>query len=721
MIITGLLAAGCTSGASSPDPAPNKAVNLGEIQLVNYSSCDDLLQGLREAASKNLSRLGFHPGIAYSEAAPAAPNSKTAAQDSGGFRLAGSSGSYSTTNVQEAGVDEPDIVKTDGKRIVNVTDGVLRVIDVATRKVTGSLRILDKEQSYSPTKLLVSGDRALVLVQGVPLASATTKIKPGYAVPYGSKFLLVDLSATEPKLLNSMTAEGEYVDGRMVGSTARLVVRNRPDITLPSANQGSSTKDYLELLRETIGKAPLEAWLPQYEIDGEKKTVPCEQISHPDEYTGTSLVTVHTVDLNTGLQPVSIGVVADGDTVYSSATNLYVASNPYWWGVPFMPEPLPPPVPAPTPASGATAVPAPPPGVTPAPAPAETRTPADPVQTEIPETRLQATPTGGPTPVKSPLPADAATEPPPVKPSAATVQPPPPPKEETQIHRFDLSQPGSPRYVASGKIPGRLLNQYSLSEHEGHLRVATTTTDQVPLAPGPADEPQPQAPTSNGVHVLITDTLQQVGEVTGLGKNERIYSVRFMGPIGYVVTFRQTDPLYSLDLRDPAAPKVTGELKITGFSSYLHPAGDGRLIGVGQEADAKGRILGTQVSLFNVADPANPNRLDQYHEKNTFSEAEHNPHAFLYRPDTGLTVIPIGRNDGKPGGALVLTVRDGKITKQGLLKHPEKNGRNAYDGRTALLRTILIGDSLWTLSPSGFEVTETQTLTDKAWIPLSTQ
>ncbi|WP_344982410.1 beta-propeller domain-containing protein, partial [Streptosporangium fragile] len=198
---------------------------------------------------------------------------------------------------------------------------------------------------------------------------------------------------------------------------------------------------------------------------------------------------------------------------------------------------------------------------------------------------------------------------------------------ETEVHRFDITAPGAPRYVSSGKVPGRLLNQYSLSEHEGHLRVATTSTSG--------------RSSSSAVYVLRADTLGKVGEVGGLGNGERIYSVRFIGPVGYVVTFKQVDPLYTLDLRDPAAPGKTGELKITGYSAYLHPAGDGRLIGVGQEASEQGRTLGTQVSLFDVSDPANPRRLSQLFQKDSGSEAEWDPHAFLYWAKTGTAVLPL--------------------------------------------------------------------------------
>ncbi|GAB3885593.1 hypothetical protein GCM10027612_21260 [Microbispora bryophytorum subsp. camponoti] len=108
------------------------------------------------------------------------------------------------------------------------------------------------------------------------------------------------------------------------------------------------------------------------------------------------------------------------------------------------------------------------------------------------------------------------------------------PPERTEVHRFDVSTPGAPRYVTSGSVPGRLLNQYSLSEFDGHLRVATTSGDEVlGASPGTGE---------SGVYVLDAGTLARTGSVTGLGKGERIYAVRFADGLGYVVTFRQTDP-----------------------------------------------------------------------------------------------------------------------------------------------------------------------------------
>ena len=122
-------------------------------------------------------------------------------------------------------------------------------------------------------------------------------------------------------------------------------------------------------------------------------------------------------------------------------------------------------------------------------------------------------------------------------------------------------------------MPGRLLDQYSMSEHDGRLRLATTTSPS-PGVRGPGGEWR----SESAVHVLAErgGRLTEIGKVGGLGKGERIYSVRFIGPTGYVVTFRQIDPLYVIDLRDPSRPAVTGELKITGYSAYLHPTADGR-------------------------------------------------------------------------------------------------------------------------------------------------
>jgi hypothetical protein len=176
----------------------------------------------------------------------------------------------------------------------------------------------------------------------------------------------------------------------------------------------------------------------------------------------------------------------------------------------------------------------------------------------------------------------------------------------TQIHRYDARGTSATTYRATGDVPGFVLNQYSMSEHQDRLRVATTR-EPLWFPDGSATE------SESRVTVLAeaAGRLTTVGGVGGLGKGERIYAVRFLGDRGYVVTFRQTDPLYTLDLSDPTAPRVRGELKILGYSAYLHPVGEDRLLGVGQDATERGQTTGAQLSLFDVSDAARPRRIAQ--------------------------------------------------------------------------------------------------------------
>ncbi|GII03232.1 beta-propeller domain-containing protein [Planobispora takensis] len=702
-LATALLATACSSAGTEPGASRTTPVELGNVKLVSYSGCDDMLAGLREATAKNVGPWGIGgPQLMYRTA--------VGAEDTAAAGKRAEAPEHSTTNTHEAGVDEPDLVKTDGNRVITVNRGVLRVVDTATRKVTGTLKLVDAEQAWAPADLLVSGDRALVLFSGggiIPFG-ATAKIAPSP----GPRYVLVDLSG-EPKVLGSITPEGSHVDARMVGSTVRLVVRSQPQITFPDAGPDATETERTRKNVEVVKAAPLEAWLPKFEVADAagttvKNTVACEQVSHPREYTGTSMLTVHTLDLAQGAQALSasapISVAADGDTVYGTGSSLYVTSNPrWWWAMPtdviLEEEPAATPAASPSGSSSGEAVP---PKVEPTPAeetvtpqpqdPAAT-SPDDPTATRNPEPNNETT--GVPDPPVSATPEPATTP----------AQPP----EETEVHRFDITAPGAPRYVASGKVPGRLLNQYSLSEHEGNLRIATTlNTDKS---------------SSSAVYVLDAGTLAKVGEIGGLGEGERIYSVRFIGPVGYVVTFKQVDPLYVLDLRDPAAPRKTGELKITGYSAYLHPAGDGRLIGIGQEASEQGRTLGTQVSLFDVSDPAAPRRLSQLFQKDSGSEAEWDPHAFLYWAKTGTAVLPLSTWTGTEqtnGAALVLKIGDSAIDKTGTILHPApkpvENTRIApYD--PGIRRSIVIGDSLWTVSDLGLKINSMSDLAEQAWIP----
>ncbi|WP_061299635.1 beta-propeller domain-containing protein [Herbidospora cretacea] len=701
-IAIALLAAACTPGAG-PSPDPVTPINLTtNIKLVAFDDCDSMLEGLREAAVKHAQAFQVLP-MARAEAAD------SAARDVAKSTAASGNQTHSSTNVHEAGVDEPDLVKTDGDRVITINRGVLRVIDAESRRVTGTLKLLGDDLGWTEANLLVSGDRALVLFNQGGYASATARAKPGFEIPTTPRYVLVDLAGT-PKVIGSLAPlNAQHVDARMVGTTVRIVVRGEPQVPLPEYNPNMTQQQMLDAVKETYRRAPLDAWLPKYEIESGGQTTPgavkCENVSHPADFTGRSLLTVHTLDLNGSFGTTdAISVAADGDTVYGTGTSLYVTSNPLWWGG-FFPMPIAvdvDPVPVPdVPSDAATPVaPSPDPDMpTQIPDPGKVAPDVQASPTDVEKVVPTAETVSTPTPSSAPPTAEVIT---PSPSESGDVVPEVVQPERTEIHRFDVSGGGVPRYLASGSVPGRLLNQYSLSEYEDHLRVATTTNTT--------------KTSESGVYVLKADTLAAAGQVTGLGKGERIYSVRFIGPVGYMVTFRQVDPLYTLDLRDPQVPKVTGELKITGFSAYLHPAGDGRLIGVGQEANTKGQTQGTQVSLFDVRDPGAPAVLSRYHQEDSATQAEWDPHAFLYWAQDGLALIPLatwGADYYDGSQALVLKIGD-TIEKAGVITHPKADPNVPLD--PSIRRSVIIGDTVWTFSDLGVKVSDKASLADRTWI-----
>jgi hypothetical protein len=207
--------------------------------------------------------------------------------------------------------------------------------------------------------------------------------------------------------------------------------------------------------------------------------------------------------------------------------------------------------------------------------------------------------------------------------------------------------------------------------------------------------------------------LQALGRVGGLGKGERIYAVRFAGDKGYVVTFRQVDPLYTLDLSKKTAPKLLGELKILGYSAYLHPISDNLLLGVGQDAGAQGRTLGTQLSLFDVSDLRSPvRRATASLGGNSSSTAEFDPHAFLYWDPSKLAVIPL-QTYGPAGqafsGAVGFRIGASSIDEAGRITHPgQGSAQNASS--PPIGRSVVIDGKLYTLSYAGLAANRLDTL-----------
>jgi hypothetical protein len=220
----------------------------------------------------------------------------------------------------------------------------------------------------------------------------------------------------------------------------------------------------------------------------------------------------------------------------------------------------------------------------------------------------------------------------------------------TYIHKFDITDPSAARYVASGGVAGHLVDQFSLDEHRGFLRAATTIATRVPDTQNPQN-PWGRLETTNRVSVLGESggALTVVGRTPDLATGERIMSARFVGDQGYVVTFRQVDPLFTLDLSTPTAPVVRGELKVPGFSTYIHPLDAGHLLTIGTsvpDPGPDGRVDWSQralkLSIFDVTDLAQPKEsfTQLVGTAHGWSEAAYEHKAFNYFAERGLLAIP---------------------------------------------------------------------------------
>ncbi len=602
-----LLAGACAQDPEGPGLSGGRTTTTGAVDvsgteltagLVAFTACDELLVHLQAEAAQRVGPYGLNGGR---YGGPVMLEAVALAEDSMGDGAATFSPrtadetlvegqDYSGTNVQELGIDEPDLIKTDGRRILVIEDDRLHHVSVAggTATLTDSLRI----KGHWSRQMLLSGDRALLIadthVDGDP------ELRPAFSslVPEGgwrslTSLIEVDLSdPTDLKIANVLTVEGYHVSTRVVGGSARVVVSTPPDelpFVYPQNSNGEERARRFN--REVVAETTLADWMPDFVLESADGTVvegplhECTDVSRPTTFAGLSTLSVLTVPLVEPLsRPATTAVLAEGSTVYSGNQHLYVSTNAW-----VDPDAL-----------------------------------ADDQQRSWWDRNW-----------------------------------------DTAIHQFDVSGPTQAAYTGSGEVPGHLLNQFSMSEHDGHLRVASTTG-----GPWRFDE---DAESMVSVLARRDGALEVVGQVGDMGRGERIFAVRYVGDVAYVVTFRQTDPFYTVDLSDPTDPRVRGELKITGYSGYLHPVGPDRILGIGQEATDEGRTTGTKVTLFDVSDLDAPVDLATWSPGGGHSGAEWDHHAFLWWDGRAVLPFEDWRNDEH--GAVVLRVSDSDITEEGRIDH----------------------------------------------------
>jgi uncharacterized secreted protein with C-terminal beta-propeller domain len=591
------------------------ALAAPKSSLVPFQSCPALLTYAKAHASPYVTAVGLGrqtigvatPGVVAPQAAASSASAAGSTADS-----APQEGiDYSGTNDQEAGVDEPDIVKTDGNTLYRVNGDMLEAVDISGT----SPKLLDTLQlSGSDNELLLFGTHLLVLSRGGYFLEPLPAQPAMMIAPIAATSTLTEVDVSNPsslQVLNTMTLDGEYVDARMIGSTVRVVSSSSLPYAVPLTG-GSVTAN-----KATLARSGVSQWLPTYKLrSGEPHAlVQCRRVYRPIGFSGLGLLTVLTIDLSQGLTPVnSTSVMTDGRIVYASPTDLYVATEQ--WSM----RPLP-------------------------------ATPEQPPQTTV----------------------------------------------STEISDFDISDPTKTTYVGSGTVPGYLLDQWSLSDFQGVLRVVST------------DSPSWWGDQSSTQSYLTTleaknGQLVQVGQLSGLGQGEKVDAVRFDGDTAYVDTFRQIDPLYTIDVTDPTQPKELGSVELEGYSSYLHPIGGGLLLGVGQDVPTTSQAepSGSELSLFDVSNLAHPAEIAHVSLGAGWSNAESDSHAFLYWPQTGLVVVPL---NGKAYAYHVSRANGFQLL--GAIAHPAGS----------IDRSLVDRSSLITVSDGGVQANDLSTLAMLGWAP----
>lgn len=299
--------------------------------------------------------------------------------------------------------------------------------------------------------------------------------------------------------------------------------------------------------------------------------------------------------------------------------------------------------------------------------------------------------------------------------------------EQTIIHKISL-QGDSLIPVAQGEVSGRVLNQFSMDEYEGNFRIATTySANNYPYYLRDSEE-YDSLKSDNQLYILDKD-LQEISSIKNLAPGERIYSARFMGSRAYLVTFEQIDPLFAIDLSNPKTPKVLGELKIPGFSNYLQAYDEDTLIGFGKDTylDERGnvRVEGLKLSLFDVSDPKNLQELDTYIAGNSGSSSYVlNDHkALLFSKDKNLLVLPATiRKDGENysdsfRGALVFSIVNKKFNLRSRISHQLDNLNNF---NSQIKRSLYIDDNLYTFSDSLVRINSLDDLSEIKSVNLNT-
>jgi inhibitor of cysteine peptidase len=688
LVLAALLASGCISTTLITPVTPG---------LKKFNSTDEIEQYIRNSATAN-EQAGYHTTVPMlgSGVAPMATGiaswnsggaSRESTKDSSSAPAASivAPGDYSQTNVQVAGVDEPDIVKNDARYIYVISGSTLAIVDAYP--AAGASVISKTDISDSARDLFVSGDRLVLFTvgwdgdgdyavsTGSPMvAKSIPRIRSTIQTTHALVYDIGDRA--NPKLLKDYTIEGDYIDARMIGTLVYMVSREQvypyydEPIIVPTLREGARTIVQPEVWY-------FDNYEPQY-----------------------AFTTITALDIATGNEKdAQTYLLGTGNIMYVSPDAMYVSYQKYH--------------PAYYPMRG-TGIAAPQPlswGMEVATAVGSAvKSSAD----EMGVSSSQAFSSVSSAPVRSDFNSMTEEQRQSIINDLKGAEQEVIQKEEfdqttTVIHKIAIKD-GTIAYVAKGEVPGVLENQFSMDEYTGNLRIATTSS--VSTRAGQY--------TYSNVYVL-NGQMDTIGMLTHIAEQESIYSTRFIGDRLYMVTFRRIDPFFVIDLSTPENPKILGKLKVPGYSDYLHPYDATHIIGIGKETASNDwggvSVSGVKMALFDVSDVANPKQIDkvQIGDAGSDSPALTDHHAFLFDREKDLLVIPVRAvsaghvSDGDYSkyqqqvwhGAYVfgLTPESG-FTLRGTVQHGSGGDGYYYYGSSSseVKRSLYIGDVLYTIS-----------------------
>ena len=598
---------------------------------------------------------------------------------------------YSTTNVQVAGVDEPDIVKTDGTYLYIVSNNTVVIVKAYPAENASIIAVISASENLTIQNLFISGTKLVIfsesyinypilytglMVEDVWKESDALLYSPWYSSPDTYITIYSIETITAPRLVKEVVVGGSFTEARLIDDYVYVV----------TTQYAYYTQGYAE--NYTI--------VPRISINGLPLDVPLEDIYYVDSPDMSSTLTnVISININNDAELVHAKVFLLGisQTIYVSQRNIYVTYSTWYYYdytklqqlvedviMPVLPDNI--------------------------------KAQLDTVKTlDLQDYQKQEIVFW----ILQNYAQNSMSDEQKTQVTRDIIQQ----TEQTIIHRISISN-GTITYEGQGSVPGYVNNQFSFDEYNGYLRVSTTLQGSSVSYIFGSISPETNLYVLD-MQLTVVGSLEDITPGTG----ESIYATRFVGDTCYMVTFRQTDPFMVIDLSTPTSPTLLGELKIPGYSTYLHPYDDTHVIGIGRNSSA------VKIALYDITDMSKPVEVGLYTINNedensywwTESAALYEHKAFLFSKDKQLLVIPAGNYFQQSAYVFSISLENG-ISLKGVVTHDlETQQPEPYyywwgTSANSIKRSLYINDVLYTLSDNMVKMNDLTSLAELNSIPL---